>query len=328
MEEAVLLADPKSRAWRFAKKIQDWVHKEREYEIPLRELEITEFRNGEYEPYVPENVRKKDVYFIQDSTKDPSKWWVELLLVGDLLNRASANSVTFVLPDMPWNRQDRKAKPHVPISAKALAYSISPYISRIISMDLHADQIQGFYEAKVPLDALKSFPAVVKHIKEQESIPLENLVLVAADGGGVTRVAEYSQALGLEGQIATVYKIRDRQTKESKSMYLGDVKGSDVFIIDDIIDSGTSTCEAGRLAKENGAKRMYCYATHGLFTKGTKELRESFDVIMTSNTHCYETREGIDIIDVSSVFADAIYRAQVGESISSLFALENSSDDS
>ena len=327
MDKAVLLADPKSRAWRFAKKIQKYIGDERDCEVPLRELKTTNFRNHEFEPYVPENVRKKDVYFIQDSTKEPCRWWIELLLVGDLLNRASANSITLVLPDMPWNRQDRKGKPHVPISARSLADTVSSFTSRIITMDLHASQIQGFYPDKVPLDALKSFPAIVNYIKKHKIIPLENLVLVATDGGDIERVAEYSQALELNSPIATIYKERDRFTKKVKSMYfIGDVKDKDVFLIDDIIDSGTTTCKAGRLAKENGAKKMYCYSTHGLFTSGTKELRECFDRIMTSNTHCYKYRKGIEVIDVSPVFAEAIYRAQIGESISSLFTLENSNN--
>ncbi len=324
INNAVLLADPESMAWRFAKKIQDYIYKKHRVSLPLTEFRIKKFGAGEFEPKIEGNVRKKDVYFIHDSTKDPSFWTIEICLAENAAKLASAESVTLVLPDMNWSRQDRKEQPHVPISAKKIADIISPGADRIITMDPHSEKIQGFYPESVPLDLLKSFPTVAKHIKLQGSIPRENLVIAATDGGDVERASEYSQALGLDGPIAIIYKERDIITKKIKAMhFIGDVQGKDVLLIDDLTDSGGTNISAGKLAKEHGARRIYSYTTHGLFTKGTEELTNFFDKILTSNTHCYDSLGEVEIIDVSPVFAEAIYRAQVGESISSLFNLEN-----
>ena len=178
MNNVVLLADPNSKAWGFAKKIQDYIQKEKEAFIPLKEVSVDFFRNGEINLHVPENVRKRDVYFVHDSSKNPQQWWVELILLKDLLLRASAESVTFVLPDMFYSRQDRKDKPHVPISAKALANSISSHgLKRVITMDLHAPQIQGFYN--IPVDHFVGYPLFAKYIRKHYG--RKNLVVVAPE---------------------------------------------------------------------------------------------------------------------------------------------------
>ncbi len=324
MDNAILLAESTSRARRFADKIQKYIQKKYAVSVPLRELHIKTFRNREYEPYVQENIRKKDVYFIHDSTKEPCRWVMDIILVGDLLYRASAKSVTLVAPDMPWNRQDRKERPHVPISARAVADIISTNSDRLITMDLHKDQVQGFYPKSFPVDPLKSFPAVVRHIKSHKSIPLENLVLVAADGGDIERVGEYLEPLGIKYPLGVIYKERNPVTKKITNVhFIGDVKNRDAFIIDDIVDSGGTTIVGGELLKRHGAQRLYCYDTHGLFTEGTSKFTPLFDKVMTSNTHCYTHRKGSEIVDVAYLFAEAIYNAQIGESISELFKANN-----
>ena len=209
MKEVILLADKNSKAWDFAKKIQKYIQDQKEVFIPLEEISIKYFRNKEIDMHVPENVRKKDVYFIQDSTKNPQEWWVELLLVKDLLLSASAESVSFVLPNMLYSRKDRKEKPHVPISARALARSIFPYLKRKITMDLHAAQIQGFYPENIPLDNLYSFPDVVRYLKENKSIEnLENLVIVSPDTGGVDRAGAFAQRLGSKYPITSLLLVK------------------------------------------------------------------------------------------------------------------------
>ena len=245
----------------------------------------------------------------------------------DLLLSASAESVSFVLPDILYSRQDRKDRPHVPISARALANSISPGLKRIITMELHASQIQGFYPDKLPLDNLYSFPDAVKHFREHHLEDLKKLVLVSPDAGGAERTRSFLQRLIRaqrenneynEYSFALISKIRPSAGEIEEMRLVGDVKDKNCLIVDDIIDSGTTLCKAAELLKESGAKKIFAYATHGIFSKGTEELLKNFDAIMTSNTHSIENHR-VEVIDVSGVFAEAIYRDIKGHSISKLF---------
>jgi len=318
MKEFELLADKNSKAWDFALKIQKYIKEKKEIDVPLKELSIKHFNNGEIDLHVPENVRRKEVYFIHDSTKNPQEWLVELLLLKDLLLNASAESVTFVLPDLLYSRKDRKEKPHVPISARALAQSISPGLKRLITMDLHSDQIQGFYPAICPVDNLHSFSEVVRYIEKNPLCDLKELTIVSPDAGGVNRAKAFAQKLGIKHPIAFIYKRRDVPGEIAEMRLVGEVKDLNVLIVDDIIDSGGTLCEAANLLKQNGAKEVYCYGTHGIFSKGITPSFNIFKRIMTSNTHYFEG-DGIGVIDMSSIFAEAIYRAQEGLSISKLF---------
>lgn len=323
MDRVVLLADPISKSWGFAERVQKYLEREKGVSIPLRKVSTGHFKNKEIDMHVSQNVRKKEVYFIHDSTKNPQEWWVELLLIKDLLLSASAESVTFVLPDILYSRKDRKEKPHVPISARALSRSIFSGLKRIITMDLHAPQIQGFYPENIPLDNLYSFPVVARYLKEKNVIDSpENLVILSPDAGGVDRAKAFAQRLNSKYPIAFIYKRRTVEgignIRDIEEMILvGDVMDKDVLIIDDIIDSGGTLCKAAELLKKHGARKLYCYGTHGLFTEGTSNLC-SFEKIMTSNTH-YQERINVEVIDVSPLFAEAIYRAQKGLSISELF---------
>jgi len=318
MEGVVLLADPLSKAWDFASKIKNYIETEKKTKVPLEEVLVEHFRNGEIDMYVPKNVRRREVYFIQDSTKNPQEWWIELLLLKDLLLNASAESVSFVLPDLAYSRKDRKEKPHVPISARALAKSISPGLRRIITMDLHADQIQGFYPDSCPVDHLHSFPEVVRYLEGKPLCNLEKLTIVSPDAGGVNRARAFAQRMGVKNPISFIYKRREKVGEVSEMKLVGDVKDSEVLIVDDIIDSGGTLCSAANLLRENGAQNLYCYGTHGIFSKSSKELVNCFNRVLTSNTH-YPKEDGFEVIDVSPVFAEAIYRAQKGLSISGLF---------
>jgi ribose-phosphate pyrophosphokinase len=322
MEKVVLMADPHSKAWDFATKMQVYLNTTKGINIPLREVSINHFRNGEIDMHVPENVRKKDVYFVHDSSKNPQEWWVELLLIKDLLLSASAQSVSLVLPNMLYSRKDRKEKPHVPISARALASSLSSGISRIITMDLHADQVQGFYPSNIPLDNLHSFPEAVNFLKKNSLFDSpENLVILSPDAGGVNRARAFAQALGSKNPIAFIYKRRDKPGEVSEMILVGDVANKDVLIVDDLIDSGGTLCSAAGLLKKQGARKLYCYGTHGLFTQGTEQLKSWFDILMSSNTN-YREGNDVKIVDVSPVFAEAVYRAQIGQSISELFKVK------
>ena len=327
MNNLVLLADKKSNSWDFAEKIQRYLLEEKKELIPLYEVNIETFNNGEIKVNVPKSVRRKDVYFIHDSAKDPQRWWVELLLIKDLLLSSSVNSLSFVLPDMFYSRQDRKDRPHVPISARALARTISPGIKRIITMDLHANQIQGFYPETLPLDNLYSFPEVVLYLNKFHQEDLDNLVIVSPDAGSVGRTKLFLRSL-INSQensdlkrdyfYALLSKERSKPGEIEAVQLIGDVSGKNILIIDDIIDTGGTLIKVAETLKSNGAKKLMCYGTHGIFTNGTEKIHEKFDLIMTSNTH-NNKKDYVEVIDISRIFAEAIYRAQKGLSISELF---------
>jgi len=327
MKNVILLADSKTYAWEFAEKIQDYIFKTKEENVPLYEIDITYFNNKELNVHVPNNIRKKDVYYIHDSSKNPQEWWVELLLIKDLLLSASVESITFILPNMLYSRQDRKHMSRVPISSRALANSISPGLTRIITVDLHSPQIQNAYPSNVPVDNLHSFPDVVKYLEEKHLKEVENLVVVSPDVGGVDRARAFLKRLeNVNGtsfkrrnySLALLNKSRPKAGEISGMQLVGEVSEKDVLIVDDILDTGETLCKAADLLKEKGAKKIMCYATHGIFSKGFEELEKRFDVLMVSNTH-YKQPDFVEIIDLAPLFAEAIYRAQKGLSISKLF---------
>ncbi len=320
MDRVVLLADQTSKAWDFAEKIKSYLERTKQVSLPLANIEIGHFRNGEINMHVPGNIRRRDVYFIQDSSKNPQEWWVELLLLKDLALRASVASLNFVLPNMDYSRQDRKQKSRTPISAKALADSLThpPILSRIITMDLHAEQIQGFYS--IPVDTLRSFPSFAKYLRENPEglTPLEKLVIVSPDAGGANRVESLARRLGSEYPIAVIDKRRAGPGEIEKMNLAGYVSGRDALIVDDLIDSGKTLCKAAESLRENGARNVSCYGTHGIFTEGTSTLTKTFNRVIATNT-IDGNFPGVERIDVTPIFAEAIYRAQMGSSISELY---------
>ena len=324
MKDVRLLADPNSLSWDFAKKIQAHIQSKKEETIPLHEVSIKHFRIGEENMFVPENVRKKNVYFIHDSSKKPQDWWIQLLLIEDTLRRASAEKITFVLPNLQYSRKDWKGKPHVPISARKVAQTISQGTERIITMDLHSHQIQGFYN--IPVDALESAPTVIDYLILTQPDSLNNLVVVAADAGAVKASRKFAtklmKKLGITTTIpiAIMDKTRIKPGEVSSAELIGDVAGKDVFIYEDMIDSGNTLISAAKVLREKGARKLMCYGTHGLLTNDADtKLPEVYDVVMVSNTVPQTAKPGVELIDMSPVFAEAIYRAQKGLSISKLF---------
>jgi ribose-phosphate pyrophosphokinase len=331
MEDVILLADPNTTAWDFAEKINNYIKTEKDEEVPIVKLGIEVFRNKEIMPFVDDNIRKKDVYLVQSSNKLPNDWWAELLLIKDLCLSASVKSLSFVLPNMYYPRQDRKTKSRVPISARAVARSLySHKTERIITMDLHSPQIQGFYDESIPIDNLYSFPTVVEYVRKNHYSSLENLAIVSPDAGGVDRAMSFLKRLRNANKkdeakhnysFAFTHKLRSKPGEIDEMFFIGDVKDKDAIIIDDMYDSCGTVIESGKMLKENGARKVFAYATHGLFTKGTKDILENFDAVMTSNTQYIpsEADGKIEIIDMAPLFAEAIYRAQKGLSISKLF---------
>jgi ribose-phosphate pyrophosphokinase len=331
MKDVILLADPKTPACGFAEKIRNYIKETKEKEISLYNLEMKVFGDKEIMPHILENIRKKDVYLIQSSNKLPNDWLAELIFIKDACLNADVNSLSFVLPNMRYSRQDRKHESRVPISTRAVANVISPGLKRIITMDLHSAQIQNAYPANVPLDNLHSFPDLVKYLKEKHPLDLENLAISSTDVGGGSRADSLSKRLNRSEinpdplykkySFAIISKIRDKTGKIESTTLVGDVKDKNVLVIDDILDSGGSGICAWDLLREKGANKLLYYCTHGLFTEGTEKVLKKFDHVITSNTH-YVPKNGdgnIEIINMAPTFAEAIYRAQIGLSISELF---------
>ncbi len=323
MDKVVLLANPESNAWSFAEKIQDYICQEKKTHVSLETIEVNHFENGELDLHVPKNLRGKQIYFIHDSTDNPQEWMVKIFLLNNLFLLASASEINYVFPDIKYDRQDRKHKPRVPISATILPDYLKhywPIVRRVFTMDLHSKQIVGNY-SPIPIEALPSTPSLVKFLREKSGISnLEDLVIVAADKGDADRAEELSNKLNAINPPANIYKEKDQITRKITRMELvGKVRNKRVLIPDDIIDKGTTLCLARDLLKKEGAEEIYCYATHGLFTKGTKVVTDCFDKTIVSNTHNKSYDNGIQIMDVSPIFAEVIYRAQKGESVSELY---------
>lgn len=325
MREAILLAEKNVYAWEFSNKIKDYIKKEHGIDVPLYEVKMQEFNSGEIKPYMPDNVRRRDVYFIQDSRKEPCRWWVELMLVKNALKLASADEVRFVLPNMLWSRQDRKDQPRVPISAKVVADSISPNLSGILTMDLHAEQIQGFYPESCHVDGLYAYPVIAEYLIKNKPEILENLVVTSPDVGSAKRARKLMSFLekswpdGPKYGLAIVDKLRLKAGEIEDMKLVGDVNGKNCLIIDDIIDGGGTMMGACDLLRSQNAAKVYSCATHGLFSKGTDEILKKFDGVFVTDTMCQEKIPNLGVIDISHWFAEVIYREQRGESISELF---------
>jgi ribose-phosphate pyrophosphokinase len=324
MKNVILLADPKSNAWGFAEKMKDYISQVKNFNVPLEPVNVDTFANGEIDLHVPHNLRRREVYFIHDSTKNPQQWSQEVRLVTNLLLLSSVERINYVFPDMKYNRQDRKHKPRVPISAVDLAVFLKqfwPVVREVFTMDLHSKQVEGFYYP-IPVENVPSTPTLAEFLKSQKGISgLEDIVLVAADKGDADRVEDLNNYLKLKNPPAFIYKQRNVQTRKIDNMELiGNVRDKQVLVPDDLIDKGTTLCGAAELLKREGAKEITCYATHGWFSKGEEVVTSCFDKVIVSNTHNKQYGPKIDVMDVSSIFAEAIYRSQVGESISELWS--------
>lgn len=280
----------------------------------------TVFADGETRIRIPANLRRKHVVIIQPTCPpNVDKNIMELLFMIDAAKRASAGEITVVTPYFGYARQDRKDLPRVPIGAAVVANMIRERgADRIVTMDIHSEQQQGFFDG--PWDNLYANYSLLPAIGEEH---LDDLVVVSPDAGGTRRAEKYAQALKATG-IATVYKKRDLST-ENKSQALavmGDVKGKNVLLVDDIIDTAGTLTHAAELLKSQGAKRVYVAATHGLFSKDALDniTRSAIDKILVTDTvqHRQEVVEHpkIRIVSVAHLLAEAIKRIETGESIS------------
>ncbi|MFC1685747.1 ribose-phosphate diphosphokinase [Nanoarchaeota archaeon] len=316
MEESVILADPNSKAWPFAKKVFEIISRY-EPNFSLKEVEITHFRDGESFVHVKKNVRGQRCYFIHDSSKRPNDWIVELMLVNDALKRASVRTVHDILPYMRYSRQDRKLESRVPISARVIADSIGYRADRVMTTDLHADQIQGFYNK--PFDNLYAFPTIVEYLKSKHPEILNNCVVVSPDAGGVIRARAFAKRLNTH--IAIIDKRREKPGEIAEMRVIGDIKDKNAIIVDDIIDSGGTLMEATKALKKMGALKVYACCTHAILTNNAIEkLPKVIDKMIVTDSIPHEDWDGIEVVSLAPLYAEAIRRTDKGQSISALYA--------
>lgn len=290
-------------------------------DVPLVDPQIRSFANGEIFCEIEKNVRGADVFLVQTLSSPVNDNLMELLIMIDALKRASADSITAVVPHYGYSRQDRKASPRTPISAKLVADLLTVAgATRVITMDLHAGQIQGFFN--IPFDNIYASPVFLNYIKT--NIDTSNLTLVSPDAGGVERVRWYAKRL--ERDIAMIDKRRTGPNVAKAMNIIGDVKGKDVVIVDDMIDTAGTLVEAARTLKENGAKSIHVVATHGVFSPPAAEriaaCKELESVIITDTIPLCKEMKSIDKIKVlttAEILSKAIHRTFNHDSVSSLF---------
>ncbi len=284
---------------------------------PLGNLSVTRFADGEFEVCFEESVRGRDVFLVQ-STFPNADNLMELLLMVDAAKRASARTVNAVIPYFGWARQDRKSKPRVSIAAKLVADMLSVAgISRVLTMDLHADQEQGFFN--VPVDHLYASGVIIPYI---ESLNLKNLVIATPDVGGSKRASAYAKYFNCP--LVLCNKSRKKANEVDTMQIIGDVKDADVVLIDDMVDTAGTITKAADLIKENGANSVRACASHGIMSGPASErvqasaLEEMVftDSIPYSN-RCAKVRQ----LSVADLFAETIRRVENNESISSQYVI-------
>jgi ribose-phosphate pyrophosphokinase len=289
-----------------------------ELNIPLGKSTVKRFSDGEVWVKIDQNVRGKDIFVIQPISKPANDHLMELLLIIDALRRASARRITAVIPYYGYGRQDRKVEPRVPISARLIADLIqSPGPNRILTMDLHADQIQGFFH--IPVDHLFFSAVLYDYIK---SLNIQDLVIVSPDSGG----AERARFLGkkLDANLAIIDKRRPRANESIVMNIIGDVNGKNCLVLDDMIDTGGTICKGAKALLENGAKSVICCATHAVLSgQAPNNLNGTpFKEVVLSDTIQIPKEadlKNLKVLSVAPIFAKAIHRIHKEESISSLF---------
>ncbi|MBH08400.1 MAG: ribose-phosphate pyrophosphokinase [Flavobacteriales bacterium] len=286
-------------------------------DIEICNTSVVEFSDGEFEPSFDETIRGSHVFLVQ-STIPPSENLMELLLMIDAAKRASAYKIIAVIPYFGYARQDKKGKPRVPIGAKLVANLLmAAGVDRIMTMDLHADQIQGFFE--VPVDHLYASTLFVPYIQE---LNLDNLIIASPDMGGTKRANTYAKFLN--SQVVVCYKHREKANEISKMMIIGDVKGKNVILVDDMVDTAGTLTKAADLMIDNGAKSVRAICTHGLFSSNAYERINNSkltEVVVTDTVLKTHSSEKIKVITTAEIFANTIDAVMKKKSITKNFLI-------
>ncbi len=284
-------------------------------------VKVERFSDGEIFVEIGENVRNVNCFIVQSTSSPPNDNLMELLITIDALKRASAGSIVAIMPYFGYARQDRKVKPRTPISAKLVADLLTAAgATRVLSVDLHAGQIQGFFN--IPFDHLYGSP-VLKEALQQAGLQGEGVVMVSPDAGGTERARAYSKALGCS--LAIIDKRRDTPNQSQVHHLIGDVKGKRAILVDDMIDTAGTLCNAAQAVKEHGADEVYALATHGILS-GPAVERLSNSVltrVWVTNTIPQDDRVRVcpklRVLSLGPLLGEAVKRIHHGDSISSLF---------
>ena len=286
--------------------------------LRLGDMQVEHFADGEFSVYYKDSIRGKDVFLVQ-STYPSSDNIMELLLMIDAAKRASAHYIAAVIPYFGWARQDRKDKPRVSIGAKLMADLLSTAgVTRLITMDLHADQIQGFFN--VPVDHLYASTVFVDYLRKTSN--LDRTVIATPDVGGAKRANSYAKFLGVPMVIC--HKSRAKANEVAEMTIIGDVEGKDVIIVDDIVDTAGTICKAADLMMKNGARSVRAIASHAVLSDPATERIEASslsEIIFTDSIPLRKHSDKIRVVSTASVFAEAIKRVINHESISILYSL-------
>jgi ribose-phosphate pyrophosphokinase len=287
------------------------------YGAPLGDVKVMEFSDGEFQPSLEETVRGQDVFIIQ-STIPPSDNLFELLLMIDAAKRASARKIVAVIPYLGYARQDRKDKPRVAIGAKLVANMLmAAGVNRVITMDLHADQIQGFFE--VPVDHLFASTIFFPEIQKFNN---GNLIMAAPDAGGTKRANSYAKKLDVG--LAICHKHRKKPNEVAEMTVIGDVEGKDVILVDDMCDTAGTLTSAANLFMEKGAKSVRAFCTHAVLSGPAYERIENSnltELIVTDTIPLKRPSAKIRVLPTHELFSDVILHLMNNESISSHFII-------
>jgi ribose-phosphate pyrophosphokinase len=283
----------------------------------LGNIIISKYSDGEFQPSYEESIRGTRIFII-GSTNPSSENLMELLLMVDAAKRASARHITAVIPYFGWARQDRKDKPRVPIAAKMIARMIeSAGATRVMTMDLHADQIQGFFQ--IPVDHLYASTIFLPYI---ESLGLDNLCIASPDMGGSKRAYAYAKAL--TSDVVVCYKQRKKANVISHMELIGNVEGKNVVLVDDMVDTAGTLAKAGDLIIEKGAKSVRAICTHGILSGNAYEKIEKSnleELIVTDTVPKIKSNSKIKVLSCADLFADVMHNVHNNESISSKFIM-------
>ena len=278
---------------------------------------VTVFSDGEFMTYFDDNIRGRDVFIVQ-STFAPTENLFELMMMVDAARRASAKTIVAVIPYFGYARQDRKDRPRVSITAKMIANLLQAAgVNRVVTIDLHADQIQGFFD--VPVDHLYASSIFIPYLR---TLDVRNLTMASPDTGGTRRAATYAKAMGTDFVIC--YKQRAKPNQIAKMALVGDVEGRDVVLVDDIIDTAGSITRAAQLIMDNGANSVRAFCTHAVFSGEAYERLEASafkEIVVTDTIPLRKELDKITVLSTAELFADVIRRVITKKSISNLFKL-------